>query len=200
MIAGSSSKYALFTLLLIYSAQSTAINQCSQSYQCNPVELGNTSISFIQCLIENGQCQCNDCFLLNSTVNRCYILSNCTSYNNSTRQCTDIRRSRTNAIIYSAILTISGAANFYIERWELAIPQLLLGISFTLLPFIGVCIKGALDHRYDEDYEGPVKIISWTLLGMISVLVTTPMAVWYIIDLVTFINNTRLDGRGCPLH
>uniref|UniRef100_A0A1X7TA79 Uncharacterized protein n=1 Tax=Amphimedon queenslandica TaxID=400682 RepID=A0A1X7TA79_AMPQE len=117
------------------------INYCIQDKDCNPQIFNNQNLSqYVQCSHE-GLCQCSSCFILNTTRNQCYTLPGCTLYDNVTRTCYDIRKRRTIAIIYAAALAIGGAANFYIERWELAIPQALIG----------------LDYEFDQyEYEGPV--------------------------------------------
>ena len=58
-------------------------NPCSSDITCNPDSLGNQSIpkQYVEC--SNGQCSCNECFMLNSTINRCYLMPPCTNYDNT---------------------------------------------------------------------------------------------------------------------
>ena len=184
--------YHIFVIVFILSVESAPL--CTNLNDCLPLYLKNTSTSYVQCATD-GLCHCSSCFLLNSTINQCYTLPNCTLYHNNT--CFDIRRSQLIAIIYAVVLTIGGAANFYIERIDLAIPQLILGAIFTLFPFVGICVKRILDE-FDYTYDRTKRAV-WIIKGVAYLLVTMTLFAWYIADIVTFAINTRLDGRGCPL-
>lgn len=108
---------------------------CTADIQCYPDQYKSLNLTqYIYCT-EAGNCQCSSCFVLNTTTHKCQTLPGCTLYNNVTSTCYDIRKRRSHALGYAAALTISGAANFYIERWELAIPQLAIGMRMKMLKF-----------------------------------------------------------------
>ena len=107
--------------------EKTLTSYCIKDKDCNPEIFKNQNLSqYVQCSHE-GLCQCSSCFILKPTKNQCYTLAGCTLYDNVTRTCYDIRKRQTIAVVYAAALAIGGAANFYIERWELAIPQAIIG-------------------------------------------------------------------------
>lgn len=192
----SSLFYFFFIVASVVSIGSTPL--CSKLNDCLPFHLQNITTSFVECNSEDGQCHCYSCFILNVTSNQCYTLINCTLYDDTTNSCMDIRRSQLIAIIFAVVLTIGGAANFYIDRLDLAIPQLALGALFTLFPFIGFCIKGVLDD-FDYTYDR-IKRIVWIIKFVLYSIVTLALLAWYVADIVTFAVNTRLDGQGCPLR
>ena len=114
---------------------------CTADIQCYPDQYKSLNLTqYIQCT-EAGNCQCSSCFVLNATTHKCQTLPGCTPYNNVTSTCYDIRKKRSHAIGYAAALTISGAANFYIERWELAVPQLAIGMRIKILKFCSFFIN-----------------------------------------------------------
>ena len=142
----------------------------------------------------NGTCYCNqttlgDCFFL--TANNTCEESMCYSYRADDGMCVKGTRSRTVAILLSAFLINFGAANFYIERYELAIPQIILGIVLCFFQF-GSCAVAA---ARDDDTSVPC-IICCSFNSLISLL----FLAWWIADLVIFVTNTRLSRDGCPLY
>ena len=114
---------------------------CTADVQCYPDQHKTLNLTqYIQCT-EAGNCQCSSCFVLNATTHKCQTLPGCTLYNNVTSTCYDIRKRQSHALGYAAALTISGAANFYIERWELAVPQLAIGMRIKILKFCSFFIN-----------------------------------------------------------
>lgn len=143
----------------------------------------------------NGSCYCNetslgDCFDLLTMNNTC-VLNECYEYFPEEMSCRRGTRSRTTAILLSAFLINFGAANFYIERFELAIPQIILGLALCFFQF-GSCAVAA---ARDDDTSIPC-IICCSLNSLISLL----FLAWWIADLVIFVSNTRTSGDGCPLY
>lgn len=83
-----------------------------------------------RCNVTTGMCEClRTCFNLTEredgnftcTINKCASLDD-------GNQCRDGIKSRTAALLLSIFLINFGAANFYIERYELAAIQLFLGL------------------------------------------------------------------------
>ena len=137
-------------------------NPCSSDITCNPDSLGNQSIPkrYVEC--SNGQCSCNECFMLNSTINRCYLMPPCTNYDNTSLTCIDNRRKQLTAFLLAFFLTPVGAANFYIDRLEFAIPQLILGILFCTLSCVGCCARQAVK---DSENDG-AKVCVWCFFSI----------------------------------
>ena len=149
------------------------------------------------CNISTGACSCvdpelSDCFELNSTINYCVESESlCYSYQATDGTCRRGRRRRTVALLLSIFLINFGAANFYIERYELAIPQIILGLALCLFQF-GSC--GVAGTR-DDETSTPC-IICCSINSLFSLLFLS----WWIADLTIFATNKRLDGQGCPLY
>ena len=105
-------------------------------------------------------------------------------------RCRKGTKSRTVAILLSVFLINFGAANFYIERYELAIPQIILGLFLCFFQF-GSC---AIAASRDDDTSKPC-IICCSINSLISLL----FLAWWIADLVIFVTNDRTSRDGCPL-
>ena len=204
------SLYITVTLVVIYlficcvsSAPNIEIRQnapqCNNNSDCYPVDFSaNASIpvAFVQCT--GGRCSCSECFMRNDTSNRCYVDPPCTDYDPETLKCEDNRRKTLTAFLLTFFLVPTGAANFYIDRLDFAIPQLLLGVIYIffqccVVPCLKSCAKSAQDDG--ETWKGilacclciPYCLLAWLFFS------------WWIADLVIFGTNQRLDGDGCPL-
>ena len=142
---------------------------------------------------ENGTCYCNqstlgDCFVLRDNfcqVNECY------EYMAEQETCRKGTRSRTVAILLSFFLINFGAANFYIERYELAIPQIVLGLLLCFFQF-GSCAVAA---TRDDSTSVPC-IVCCSINSLLSLLFVS----WWIADLVIFVVNSRPSRDNCPLY
>ena len=185
------------------SARSISLRQsnapvCVENVDCYPEAFANVTIplAFVECV--GGQCSCSDCFFLNDTANSCYINPPCTDYNANTGQCTDNRRKTLTAFLLTFFLVPTGAANFYIDRLDFAIPQLILGIIYIffqccVMPCVRKCAKDAKEN--DDGCKGLISCalcIPYCLLAMLFFS-------WWIADLVIFGTNQRLDGDSCDL-
>lgn len=173
-----------------------AVSLCLNHASCAPEELANQniSLSLVECA-SDGQCICHDCFTLDSTINRCSLNPPCTNYDNYTHNCIDNRRSQLMAFLLASFLTISGAANFYIDRLEYAIPQLFIGITFTVLACLAHCLKVALEENENQK----LIFISWSVMGILLVIFGLMLASWWLADLILFGTNKQVDGNGCQL-
>lgn len=186
----------LFLLMLIWAIESVSVNgqitNCTSrpGQSCSPM---NWTIG--ECDVTTGLCSCNDsvvgnCFMLSDSTNYCLELR-CYSYQEQDGTCRKGRQSRTVAVLLSVFLINFGAANFYIERYEFAIPQIILGLALCLFQF-GSC---AAAGTRDGDTSVPC-IICCSINSVVSLLFLS----WWIADLIIFATNKRLDGQSCPLY
>ena len=166
---------------------------CTDHRDCIPSGLSvNVSTNLVECL-SDGRCSCSDCFLRNETANRCYLMTSCLTFDEDTRQCSDSRKSQLTAFLLTFFLIWTGAANFYIDRLEFAIPQLIFGIVLLVLGCVGRCIKECVK---DSDSG---KVIVCCFIGIPYLVLSIFFFAWWIGDLVIFGTNQRDDGDGCPL-
>ena len=149
-----------------------------------------------ECNVTTGMCLCDvqpelgDCFILNSSSNYCIDNPSICYNSHKNGTCRVGRRSRTVAILLSIFLLNFGAANFYIEQFALAIPQIILGLALCLFQFGSCAVAGTRD----EDTSVPC-IVCCSINSVISLT----FLAWWIADLIIFATNSRLDGSGCPL-
>ena len=171
-------------------------NPCSNDFDCNPDSLSNQTIPsrYVECT-NNGQCTCDECFMWNSTINRCYLMPPCTNYDDTSFTCIDNRRKQLTAFLLAFFLTPVGAANFYINRLEFAIPQLILGILFCALSCVGCCARQAVK---DSENDG-AKLCVGCFISLPTCCLSLMFLAWWIADLVYFGTNRRLAGDDCPL-
>ena len=178
-----------------------AVPDCSVNQDCNPASLGNESIpeSLVECTA-SGQCACSSCFMRNESSNTCYLNPPCNNYTGSPDfECQDNRRNTLTAFLLTFFLVPTGAANFYIDRLEFAIPQLILGVIYIVfqccvMPCVRSCAKDA-----KENGDKAKGIISCCLCIPYCLLALLFFS-WWIADLVIFGTNQRSDGDGCPLR
>lgn len=145
------------------------------------------------CNVTTEMCQCDisnaTCFRLSETSNCCEV-EPCYRYDLDTGECEPTTRSRTTAIVLSIFLINFGGANFYIERYDLAIPQIVLGLFLLFFQF-GSCAVAA---TRDDDTSVPC-IVCCSFNSVLSLL----FLAWWIADLVIFATDQRVDGNGCTL-
>ena len=112
---------------------------CTDDRDCYPNEYSNQTIPtrLIECT--NNICFCGDCFSQDDN-GRCVIENECYYYNDRTAECVDNRRSQVTAFVLSMLLSSVGAANFYIERYDLAVSQLVLFLFTLVFPCCMICI------------------------------------------------------------
>ena len=192
MTVRSSGAAVLVVFLLAYATCQPDRRNCSSRPDppCNNL---NDSMVGI-CIMETSICSCDqpegNCFVLNGSTNYCVNNpSPCYSYEDE--KCRQGRRRRTVAILLSVFLLNFGAANFYIERYELAIPQIILGLALCLFQFGSCAVAGTRDG----DTSAPC-IVCCSINSVISLI----FLAWWIADLIFFATNKRLDGEDCPLY
>ena len=180
---------ALASLLASCVAESNV--NCTETGTCS--ELGE-GIGI--CDEATGNCSCNTslpegCFKMNASTNLCVLEECAVILENSTEICRVGNYSRTTALCLSIFLINFGAANFYIRQFAFAIPQIVLGLLLCVVQFTSC---GAAAAR--EDKTSPLCIICCSVNSVLSL----SLFVWWIVDLVIFALNSRLDGNGCPLY
>uniref|UniRef100_A0A1X7VU48 Uncharacterized protein n=1 Tax=Amphimedon queenslandica TaxID=400682 RepID=A0A1X7VU48_AMPQE len=192
---------------LLLAATATAIpfelrqvnNQCVDDTDCNPESLLNVTIPLNRVTCNNGRCACTACFMLNTTTNRCYLDPPCTAYDpndqNSDNGCIDRRQKQLTAFLLSFFLTWTGAANFYIERYDFAVPQLIFGIILCAMSCVGRCAKECVK---DKDNKA-AKLGVCCFIAVPTCLLSMMFFAWWITDLVYFGTNRRTNGDGCYL-
>ncbi|KAL5517504.1 hypothetical protein EMCRGX_G003059 [Ephydatia muelleri] len=181
---------------------------CYNDTDCYPATLKGSAVptEYIKC--ENYSCICSsNCF---KTSGSTCEYSVCGQYDNATHNCTttsDLKDQKT-AFLLSLFLSSIGAANFYIGRNELAIPQLVMSVVMVATPLLLLCICCcALECSDTGGHMGGMAV--QCILGIMGFVSIVPLIIavllalitiaWWIADLVIFVNNERTDGSGCAL-
>ncbi len=185
----------IFVLLFLF----VAVYGQTIDPDCNtrefPCTATNTSVPVGECNVTTGNCSCDTplsvarCFLLNETANLCEPRKCFTLLSDGT--CREGRRRRVVALLLSIFLINFGAANFYIERYDLAIVQIILGLALCVFQFGSCAVAGTRDGDVT-----PPCIICCSINSLLSLL----FLAWWIADIVIFATNTREDGDSCPLY
>lgn len=154
----------------------------------------NFNLTVGDCNLTTGICYCNqstlgDCFTLNDD-NYC-VEAECYTYQEEKGTCRFGRRRKLVALLLSIFLINFGAANFYVERYEFAIPQIILGLALCLFQFGSCAVAGTRDGE-----TSPPCIICCSINTVLSLL----FLAWWVADLVIFATNQRVDGTSCPLY
>ena len=177
---------------------------CTDDTDCfNSTLLNVTSTSLVQCI--NSKCVCTtECFHLNSTSGACSLPhSECYSYS-SDDTCHSSAPSWLTALFLSVLLGTTGADNFYINRLEFAIPQLLLFLS-PLCGCFAVCSYSACamflyTKRSLRPISNCVNLMALILASVAAVLFPLTTISWNIADILLFTVNPRRDNRDCALQ
>ena len=107
---------------MIVASASFASALCTNDTDCSD------DMGVARCNVTSGACECLlGCFSLMSEMNDKCTLNECATLDDD-NNCRDGKYSKTTAILLSVFLISFGAANFYIERYELAAVQLFLGL------------------------------------------------------------------------
>lgn len=176
---------------------------CTDSSDCLPAALGNVTVPNDLVSCQGSACVCRMCFELNPTSGICEQPNACWTYNSGTRSCDDRRKSQLIAFLLSFFLSYVGAANFYIERGDLAGGQLaafLVIFLFSYVVFIPCCFICCCKDSESGLACGAIAFGIIIAIGTILMLAASLiMLAWWIADLVIFVENTRVDGMGCAL-
>lgn len=177
-----------------------AVQPCTQAAQCHPIGFAAGGVTVPPSLVNcsAGECVCSECFYFDSDSNRCAVDTPCRTYDTDGDTCEDHRRSQRTAFVLSVILSSTGAANFYIARYELAVPQLLV-----LLVLIIASCTGRLVQQFSGDKirtENACVFCTAIVSLIIAIVAALIIVSWWIADMIIFIRNTRTDGDDCALR
>ena len=186
---------------LLFSSTSGQ-QQCTEPEDCYPSGYSQGGISVPPSLVNctsDGLCGCRDCFVFDSSAGTCVVDAPCWTFSTSNGSCEDRRRSQRTAVILAALVSVVGAANFYVARYEYAVPQLALFLCLIIASVFGRVLRYVLDDK-GRDTEKFCALCSTVTAGVVAVLALATILAWWIADIVIFVQNTRTDGENCPLR
>ncbi|KAI6645960.1 hypothetical protein LOD99_13215 [Oopsacas minuta] len=184
----------IFALLLLsYAVLVHTALSCTSAVDCTNEVISNQS-KYVSCV--DGSCVCDLCFTADVT-GMCTI-ANCYSYNYFTDECTNTAPRWLAALIMSILIGGTGAANFYISRYKIAISQLMLFCIILTLPCIICCVYCCTGCDCGDVCRVCGLVIN-LILAILLLVVNLCLASWWIADLVIFSLNDRKDGNGCSL-
>ena len=145
-----------------------------------------------ECNVTTGVCSCEtyngtgnlDCFYYDSATNFCK-LKKCWRFSNGSGECSQNLRSNGIAILLTILFINFGAANFYIECYELVV--LFLGLLQCGFQF-GSCALA----RKKDDGVSTLCLFCCSANTFLSLL----FFAWWLADFVIFVQGTRNDGDG----
>ena len=181
--------YLVGLLAAIFLVASCAGYNCAQDSDCVPPELAGEVIppAFVSCL--NDSCACDACFSVNASSGRCRQ-AHCFTYMDDT--CYDNRHKHFWAIVFSVFFTWTGVANFYINRLDLAIPQVAIGAVILVLTAAQFVHRQILKRKERGE-------LTFYVCFAFAMLFCWAEIAWWVADVVVFATNTREDGSGCTL-
>lgn len=195
-------QYSIIILILSLSLSCVLCKQCQYNTDCTGVPVHNESI-YVRC--SDGQCMCktdDHCFQYTPESDYpCTILQFCNEYSRVTDTCSNPNGYdwRT-AFILSLLLSGTGAANFYIGRYDLAVPQLFLLLLAFVIQIILICFRLCTrNKKVDEDGYLCVMCCAAMVLTILLFVVVLTGITWWVVDAVLIYLNQRLDGNGCYL-
>lgn len=180
---------------LLFVLVSSGCATVSNSTDCR--DYGCSTFALVgECNQTSGICSCDtyntteriDCFYYDSN-NFCQV-RDCWNFINSSGRCVETGKERLTALLLSIFLINFGAANFYIERYDLAVPQIILGLLICFFQ----CGSCALNSKRDDD-TSKLCIICCSVNAFFSLFLFS----WWIADIIIFATNSRDDGDGCSL-
>lgn len=193
----------LLTCLLAFALyQFASVETCMEASDCYPDGYTNGGIQVPRTLINcsaDGGCICNDCFYLDGDDERCAVDSPCWTYDTSDNSCSDHRRSQKIALVLAAVLSAVGAANFYIARYEYAVPQLALFVCLIIASCFGRILRYLAEDK-GRKTEKFCALCTTITAALVAILTLGVIVAWWIADIVLFAKNARRDGDDCPLR
>ena len=210
MVRYSLSYYVIFSmyircsviLLLCYLSQTNSA--CTESTDCLEYSVLNVSTtSLVRC--RSSECECSsECFELNLTSKRCFLqTSQCYSYSLSDDTCHSTAPSWLTTFLLSLLIGTTGADNFYISRFDYAIPQLLLFLSplcgcCTLISYC-ICTAVISTKRNLRSISNCFHVMALSLSAIAAIVFPLITISWNMVDLVLLALNKRNDGNDCIL-
>ena len=180
-------------LLLVSYTEPILTLKCTSAANCTNEVIQNQS-KYVSCV--NNSCICDPCFKAD-TAGMCEVAS-CYSYIITTDECTSTAPRWLAALLMSILVGATGAANFYIGRYEFAIPQLVLFCIVLVLPCI-ICVLYCCTGCECGDVARVCGLLINFILALILLIINLCLASWWIADLVIFSLNDRPAGDGCEL-
>ena len=187
------------TLLMLLGVMGACCGlNCTSDYDCSEYEDNRANMTVGVCNVATGTCSCSSalpsgCFEVDESSNMCALTACGNFFNRTNEICRVGSFSKTTALLLSIFLINFGAANFYIEQYALAIPQIILGLLLCVFQFGGCAAAAARD-----DHEKITK--TCTLCCSLNLFFTLTVVIWWLVDLIIFAVNARNDGNGCPLY
>ena len=179
-------------LLVSYTEQIQTLS-CTTASNCTNEIIPNQS-QYVSCV--NNTCVCEPCFQA-VTTGMCTV-ARCYSYSMTADECSSTAPRWLAALLMSILVGATGAANFYIGRYEFAIPQLVVFCIVLVLPCI-ICVLYCCTGCECGDVARVCGLLINFVLALILLIINLCLASWWIADLVIFSLNDRLDGDGCEL-
>lgn len=187
---------------------------CTTDIQCYPDRFKNFTIpsDYIYCDNRTLSCVCRDCFV---SVNDSCTVERCYRYDNHRNECVNEMKSQKEAFIVSLFLSSTGAANLYIGQIALGYAQFAILLLIFASGCMAYCVKRCCINCcqcFEEECEccdccepfwsfchESCSVICIFLSCTVVVFGLVVIAGWWLADLYSFIENSKLDGDGCAL-
>ncbi|KAI6655035.1 TM2 domain-containing protein 3-like [Oopsacas minuta] len=189
-------------LLLCYISQTNA--NCENRTVClDSSILNGSTTSLVDCI--DSECVClSECFELNLTSKSCFLqTSSCYLYSLSDDTCHSTAPSWVTAFILSLLFGTTGADNFYINRFDYAIPQLLLFLSplcgcFTLCSYC-YCAMFLSIRKNLRPISMCLNVTALILASLAAIILPLITTSWNLVDWLLIAFNRRHDSNDCIL-
>ena len=189
----------LLLLLCLYTCQGLS-SSCRAPQECSSTPLAEDSI-LVRCL--DNLCVCNNsCFHYapDSTEPPCVLNSACYAYSRENDTCSLLSKPLTETVLFALLLGYSGAANYYVGRYTLAIIQsVLLGVVLSCCCCTCIYTACLLYRAVDMGYEPGCPFYFGMVFIVIFVVLSLSSFVWWFVDIFLFATRYNSDGNGCPL-
>ena len=195
----------ILLLLLTSVVLSLTHANCTERTDCLEYSvLNGSTTSLVQCM--SSECVCSsECFELNPTSKRCFLqTSQCYSYSLSDDTCHSTAPSWLTAFLLSLLIGTTGADNFYISRFDYAIPQLLLFLSplcgcCTLISYC-ICTMVISTRRNLHSLSTCIHVVALSLSAIAAIVFPLITISWNLIDIFIIGFNSQQDNNGCTLN
>ena len=207
--AKAESSVAMKRLSVVFSLLATALlvrissgqEHCNQPQDCYPSGYDEGGITVPPAVVNcsDGDCECHACFVYDVSSGKCAVDEPCWTFSTSYASCMDQRRSQRTAVIFAALLSSVGAANFYVGRYEYAVPQLALFLCLLIASCFGRALRYVLDDK-GRDTEKFCALCSTVCAAVVAILALATILAWWVADVIIFVRNGRTDGEDCSLR
>ena len=197
--------YLLFSSLVLTTVYAQSAT-CNTAQNCTRTVLNpSASNPPVQCLA--NRCECADtCFLFNnnsaSLPDTCVLNTQCFQYS-LIQGCENTARGRIIALLLQIFLGVLGAANFYIGQFAFGGGQLFVFILMLILSCaLEVLQKLLMKKLKNKDDNSIAKIsllIATLIIALLALIVSAIVIIWWVVDVIIFAVNSRVDLNGCVL-